>query len=537
MTINTLAPELILAISSYISSQDCKHLRLTCKQMGNYVADYLLRSIVIDVKRRNHAATAEQLRLLSRQQAPVAAVQRLVIKSLSPHDDAEIRRPSQKRPSARLSNANVAEAELGITEEVVYRFLKDALMSLKNVHTVVWTPHGTDTHLAHQILLSSLPGLPSLRHVEINVTHCKIPLDFCSLKSVQSIKYRGISQRFYDDNMKSVARALFQLPRLQSLDMECASHPTRPSVEAQNIHYLFSGQEPGDNFQPKLRHLGLWFYLIRLDSITLPYFRSLTSLELRNTNEPQLISSSIQPNAEQPLDCNSRFDDVWLALRHHQIHLEKISVDLVVPAFLDYLQSYTGVRSLVLSPRSHSGQSLDELATRFYQESLSAHATTLQNLAIRAVEEGPWCFSEKYQTELSQCQKLVSLHVAIESSQLSGRPYSQLPPESDAVAVLITLALNSISHLSSIYIKSVAPNAVRGGRRITAVEEHLSTVENQIMQSIVHYVPPRSCTRTPIICVCINQGHNKMASPAERWFGARHDPQGTLSYIECVDLY
>lgn len=217
--------------------------------------------------------------------------------------------------------------------------------------------------------------------------------------------------------MNGVSRALFQLPLLKSLDMECATHPTKPALETQNVHSLFSSID-SEHILPRLRHLGLWFYLIRLDSITLPYFSSLTSLELRNTNDPKLISSNFRADPQEPLSHNSRLDDVWLALRHQRVHLEKISIDSVVPAFLDYLESYTGLCSLILAPRASKTEEEDRLASRFFQGPLSAHATTLKHLAIKAVEEGPWCFSNKNRSDIAQCQNLVSLHMAVEASPI-----------------------------------------------------------------------------------------------------------------------
>lgn len=56
------------------------------------------------------------------------------------------------------------------------------------------------------------------------------------------------------------------------------------------------------------------------------------------------------------------------------------------------------------------------------------------------------------------------------------------------------------------------------------------------MRSINDYTLPQSASRAPMMCVCINQGHDKSASPKERWFETRPTSQNTWRYIECEGL-
>ncbi|KAF8994188.1 hypothetical protein BDQ17DRAFT_1200954, partial [Cyathus striatus] len=87
--------------------------------------------------------------------------------------------------------------------------------------------------------------------------------------------------------------------------------------------------------------------------------------------------------------------NIWNALKHEKIHLREITIDEPTEAFIQYLSSYTGLRSLVITPtvRITERQS-DLIAVEFYTHAICAHASSLEKLEVLPAYEGRWCFGE-----------------------------------------------------------------------------------------------------------------------------------------------
>ncbi len=113
-------------------------------------------------------------------------------------------------------------------------------------------------------------------------------------------------------------------------------------------------------------------------------------------------------------------DDVapefWSALRIEKICLQDVSVDIVNDALLEYLESYSGVKSMILVPK----QSVD-VSFRFWSEILPKHADTLLELWVQpnfkwthnSKRSGGWNLDTRSLDAIRQCKRLEILRVQV----------------------------------------------------------------------------------------------------------------------------
>ena len=81
-------------------------------------------------------------------------------------------------------------------------------------------------------------------------------------------------------------------------------------------------------------------------------------------------------------------DDVGKTLKDAEIRIEEITVDVVVPEFLDYLPSYSGLKKLTMKPGGITDVTWSNaVASEFFATSLVKHGPSLQELAIHALHE------------------------------------------------------------------------------------------------------------------------------------------------------
>jgi hypothetical protein len=164
---------------------------------------------------------------------------------------------------------------------------------------------------------------------------------------------------------------------------------------------------------------------VKLDDVTLPHLQHLTSLSLINIEEPYnrrsrwgTEPSNLQLSKEHQTH-GSSLDDIWKALKFSRIYLEELALDVVVPSFLEYLASYSGLKKLRLTEDGfHGGNSSDSMARQFFSTPFTNHIQTLEDLSITAPFEGPWCFGPWNQAIFSRCTNLKTFKISIVSGQL-----------------------------------------------------------------------------------------------------------------------
>ena len=119
----------------------------------------------------------------------------------------------------------------------------------------------------------------------------------------------------------------------------------------------------------------------------------------------------------------SSHEEIWTMIYQAGLQLEEISTHRVCPAFLDYLDSYSGLKKLYLAPDGFRDSASSNLAASQFYESICKHTQSLEELNICALYEDAWCINNRNRSSglfsiISTCPNLKELHVKVHSKDL-----------------------------------------------------------------------------------------------------------------------
>ncbi|PBK68076.1 hypothetical protein ARMSODRAFT_294027 [Armillaria solidipes] len=186
---------------------------------------------------------------------------------------------------------------------------------------------------------------------------------------------------------------------------------------------------------PNLTRLGL---LILRDMEEAPVtassiFSSLPKGQYSRVEQLAIRGTGILPVQDVPLivphlrhltSLRIHIDDVapelWSAMRIEKICLRDVSVDIVNDALLEYLVSYSGVKSMTLVPKQPVMPSHVDVSFRFWGEILPKHADTLLQLCVQPnyKRSGGWCLDTRSLDAIRQCKRLEILGVQVDRETL-----------------------------------------------------------------------------------------------------------------------
>jgi hypothetical protein len=224
-------------------------------------------------------------------------------------------------------------------------------------------------------------------------------LHFDHLCRLQRISISGACEDYQSLIIDGIAETIAKSPLLTHLEVD---YP----------HWLY-GPPLQDFFSklPPYMHLRLSYVAAGrtqfcLDKRMLPHFRALQSLELLNIS---------QEDAPLQITGKRELTEIYMTLAREHIFLSRIVIDVVFPALLDYLDSYSGVlvdlRILHLDNKSIPWETLDALAERFYDSTLPKHIDSLEILDISPEFACRWCFDPQDCAVLSRSRRLSLLRV------------------------------------------------------------------------------------------------------------------------------
>ena len=156
--------------------------------------------------------------------------------------------------------------------------------------------------------------------------------------------------------------------------------------------------------QPVLQELGGdWKVLLKLDSITLPHLRRLTSLTLHNYPTSETDLDGVYAGMAE----SSHPDEIWAILKTTNVRLNGIDVNHISTALLNYISSYSGLKKLCLAPLNFETRGESDPATdQFYNLCLGKHMSSLEEFIVMARYEGGWCLGDQALMVISLCKKL-----------------------------------------------------------------------------------------------------------------------------------
>jgi hypothetical protein len=256
--------------------------------------------------------------------------------------------------------------------------------------------------------IAVIDALTTLSHLQdLHLTFYDGPpqplLPLARLSGLKTISLTGSWTSYCTDLIGELAETIAQSPGLVHLEVRTS---TNTSEEPPTLHDLLSKVPQGRPL--RLTHLVLSGVFVRMDSRTLPHLRSLAYLDLHR------LPGSPFPDWGRTRGCKCTITEIYAALNREKVHLKQVVLHgLVDDAVLDYLDSYSGLEVLELRTMYSKD---DALGHRFYTSVLPKHVDSIQVLKIRPCYEGRWCCNVDDVSVLSQCNKLRSLTVALDST-------------------------------------------------------------------------------------------------------------------------
>lgn len=235
-----------------------------------------------------------------------------------------------------------------------------------------------------------------------------------------------ISKTLQEEIFEGLAKTVAHNPRLTLLEIRNYGLHHRDIDKFQSLHQVFK-YYPTNAPPLRLRDLQMHRCRFRLDHITMPHLRHLTSLDLMGVEELNTParqsdnnSGTNSPSVLQEEDSfGSSLEDVWIAFRLAGVQLENIDIDMVPNSFLDYLSSYSGLKKLYIElNKLRDLQLSDSLACRFFKESLRNHTHSLEELVLSTSYEGLWCIGSHNLELLGQCKNMERICMSVNCSQL-----------------------------------------------------------------------------------------------------------------------
>jgi hypothetical protein len=240
-------------------------------------------------------------------------------------------------------------------------------------------------------VLTSISSLPCLQ--SFSITFTPLVNTGPAISQLKNIQRLAISHYGECGDLKSyipdqVHRVIANSPGLTHLDITSGpSYGYYPSLRD-----LFAKlSKTGVPLQ--LQHLGLSFWKLPVDTVTIPYLRSLTSLELYG----------------YPLYGDIERCRLWNNLLAEGVQLTELSSEEISDELLRYLVSYSGLKTLRLKSLNKA-----DFADRFFHDVLPCHEDTLETLHLQPRFEGPWCFGRGNADSILKCQKLSVLVMSVE---------------------------------------------------------------------------------------------------------------------------
>ncbi|CAA7269411.1 unnamed protein product [Cyclocybe aegerita] len=492
---------------------DLKQLRLTCKQLQPLVNEQLFRTVAIHITVNSIKKSVDMLQFLATRTTVLQDARELVLCSLSPAHDPQYYGPSYVRVGDEwvLEQEPAIPAEAQSATKQVAGCLRDALRSFRCLTTIRWFPVQRDSKEVQTAVIEALASLPTLKNLHLDITNWKAPLPVDNLKDLEEISISGACSN--DETMDNIGRMIARSPELRSLKVPHYRNYGPSLGKARSLYQLLEYCDPVVSL--RLRHLSLHCALVRLDHITLPHLRNLTSLELIGVYDPFNAETCFgyrrsQDSTEAMLEAQkvgSSTEDIWKAFATAGARLEELKHDSAPRSLLKYLSSYSGLKSLDITPTHFDSASLsDAAATEFFSTSLKSHAQTLETLKISPPFEGKWCFNSFNSTLLSRCTKLKHLHISITSSKLA--TYSEDAGACDVddskqstLHDLVNLAAESMLRLETLTVDPANLESLREELCGNPAMSHFARATRKMAENMYHFRAQPPIKRLPTLFV------------------------------------
>ncbi|KJA27606.1 hypothetical protein HYPSUDRAFT_34712 [Hypholoma sublateritium FD-334 SS-4] len=391
-----LSPELVLEVVSHIrpavanvhafstdalandpEKPNIANLRLVCQYLNEVLEHLVLKSISFDFggTELSEAHVESQLSLLSMGGSAVSRyATQLYIKSLC---------ISPRRSRGYINDSEQVDAKASALIRILNVHLKNAILSLSNLRFTVFNVEQADD--CNTLALNALTALPSLEKVTLNIESG--PADkpptmllvnrFSGLRSLcislfsRPLYYGNSPNNNTPDSdfFDQVAEVISKSPFLHHLSI---LQPGQCKYDSSFRHLI--SKVPHTLPLAHLKSLYLAITDLKLDVISIPHLRSLTSLHIEGS------AHSLHTGEE-----------LWPALAAAHIKLKNITVWHLSELLAKYLESYSGLQRLhVLLIYYPDGNCTTYDRQSFLQQILPLHNLSSTIITSPADNHPPW---------------------------------------------------------------------------------------------------------------------------------------------------
>ncbi|CAA7266678.1 unnamed protein product [Cyclocybe aegerita] len=436
-----LPVELLFEIGELIDVNDRKSLRVACKDLSECFEACVLHTVSIDISTPSRQAGIAKLSGLALGKAPglTRSARHLIIKSLAARRSDD---PVVYNSEGAYGPDSYTQAEIDRADNAMKEHLRPALVSFESVSKVTWTMRYLDREWSQNIAIKALQTLPNLRTLVLAATSAYITLPLHEFPYLQHVELSDNSTRLTPNSkkgrtFKNLARLIATAPDLTYVLAMRGGYgrETRGLRPTSSLHQYFSECSPEN---PRhIQRLFITGMFVKIDPITQPHLRHLVALELSHIREPynpppkrhsaifqylpelmkHLNGSYLDGKiAIQQREVGSSLEEIWTAISAMGLRLEEVIVSRICPAFLRYLESYSGVKKLVLKWISAETPSQsDGFAKSLFGVPLQRHVDTLEDFRVSTQYEGLWCFGPHNAPVISRMKSLKRLEIPIAS--------------------------------------------------------------------------------------------------------------------------
>ncbi|KAG7100061.1 hypothetical protein E1B28_001846 [Marasmius oreades] len=399
-----LCVELILYLIRWLDSKDLKNIRLVNKNFSDTTehAFWSTQTVRIIMREESLEPGIRKFEDFRNNIVSAGKIQRLKITS-----------------SVKDTEAAVRLLEAGLPE---------ALCTLQGLRAIRWKVTSDDLPWIQGAILQSLASLPLVTKLFLytNREEKQLPPISFDLFRNGKLEELSVSARFADRKhyISSLSKLLVQNPNIALLHLHAHNHEDQIPLRFKD---LFSTSFPQPLQLKSLSVHGSW--LIEFPHV-ITHLQSLSSLEI--------------------FDCQRNNDsDFWGTLQTQKVHIRHISTSRIHDELLDYLSSFSGLKTLRISvPSVLFHETAGRLAQRLYGQVLSKHRSTLRNVVIHPfLTSRTWYIGSWNMNAFDNCSQLRSLRVRIheenifESSDLETHVVAVLVRRVSALPALRTLRL------------------------------------------------------------------------------------------------
>ncbi|KAF9532566.1 hypothetical protein CPB83DRAFT_846985 [Crepidotus variabilis] len=477
----SLSPELIFAVSDLLPLNARKQLRLTNHAFGELLAGSVLDSICVFEKPENAsddvaflvslAAKGNQARL------HIKSIRIGRLRNLILYETPEAYKPEWEPPEKAEDN-------------IIAGFL-----ACKNLRRISGHAMEGDSQWLLSLVLRTIETVQNLRELLINGHIFDHGIHFESLNSLESLSILDFDQ--VGENLPaSVSELIPSCPHLISLEIH-NPYGHNSWSKTHSLQALLGKLYEKQDF----RRLSLHGFMVAFNHSTLRHIKNLVSLSI--TGQRDHCPDATHGKGAPCTDICDSSPSLWAALFESGIYLEEVEHDWISESLIEYLSSFSGLRTLQLQVQQFENHlQADAAKLEFFSRAFPKHASSLEMFIIDSTAESQWRCTPDFLQHIIGCPRLKRVGFGVDSAMLNKKLGKQDElPDTNIIKQFLDLALPSLHQLENAALHSAALNGYRRSRCGSSANLTAARTTALIEENIEHYQSPPGCQYLPCLYV------------------------------------